>query len=258
MSSQQHLQIFTSGRTTHDEELNFPLFPLLPQEIRLMIWRHSLQRQRIIRLLLKGQTKQTATQAAESTGSASKSERYCAFVHGYQVLTKLLRVNSESREAALEFYRVHLPCRLTGERTEEGTTRPGTLHFNPEYDFLHISSESPVKDTLVDFLYHLKTTHDPHRVGLLNLAVELRDLCGNDLHGSESLDLDAGVRTAFVETLTQLQEVFFVSIPRAGRQIFIKAGCQLPKRYSTAPSQSWRWHRLSSVCIATHGPSLKT
>ena len=219
MSSQPHLQIFTSSRTTHDEESNFPLFPLLPQEIRLKIWRHSLQRQRIIKLHLKGRTEQTVTQAAESTGSASKSERYCAVVDGYQVLSKLLRVNSESREAALEFYRVRLPCRFTGRATREGTTRSETLHFNPEYDFLHISPESPVSDTLVDFIYHLKTTHDPHHVGLLNLAVGLNDLNANDLDKLETSDLDSRVRTAFVETLTQLHEVFFVSTPRAGRQI---------------------------------------
>ena len=219
MSSQPHLQIFTSGPITHKGDSNFPLFSLLPQELRLKIWRHGLERQRIIKVHLERQTEQTAHQAAESTGSASKRERYCAVVDGYQVLTKLLRVNSESREAALEFYRVHLPCTLTGGSTGEGTTRPGILHFNPEYDFLHISSKSPVKDTLVDFLYHLKTTHDPRRVGLLNLAVELNDLKGNDLGNLKSSDLDPRVRTAFVETLTQLREVFFVSKPRAGRQI---------------------------------------
>ena len=219
MSSQPHLKIFTSGQITHDERSNFPLFLLLPQEIRLKIWRHSLQRQRIIKLHLECQTEQTATEAAERTGFASKSERYCAVVDGYQVLTKLLRVNSESREAALNFFRVHLPCSLVGGATGEGTTRPGTLHFNPEYDFLHISSESPVKDTLVNFLYHLKTIHDPHRVGLLNLAMDVNGLNAHDLGELESSDLDSRVRTAFVETLTQLHEVFFVSTPCAGRQI---------------------------------------
>lgn len=157
-------------------------------------------------------------QAPESTGSASESERYCAVVDGYRVLSELLRVNSESREAALEFYRVHLPCRLTRGATGEGTTRPEILHFNPEYDLLHISPESPVRDTLVDFLYHLKTTHDPHRVCLFNLTVGLDDLNVNDLDRLEFSDLDSRVRTAFVETFTQLREVFFVSTPRAGRQ----------------------------------------
>ena len=219
MPSQPHLQIFGPDWNTHGEESKFPLFPLLPQEIRLKIWRHSLQRHRIIKVDLKARTELPVTQATERIAPSSENKRYCIVVHGYQVLSKLLRVNCESREAALEFYRVHLFCQLTGRTTGEEGTKPGTLYFNPEHDFLHISPESPVKDTLVDFLYHLKATYDPHRIGLLNLAVELNDLNANDLYKLKSSDLDSEVRTAFVETLTQLQEVFFVSTPRAGRQI---------------------------------------
>ncbi|KAL9627972.1 MAG: hypothetical protein Q9164_007432 [Protoblastenia rupestris] len=218
MSSQLHLQIFISGQTTHDEESSFSFFPLLPNELRLNIWRHALQRQRIINLHIKSRTEQTASQAAEITEFAGKRERYCAVVDGCQVLSRFLRVNRESREEALKFYRVHLPCSFTNAAVGEGTTNPGTLHFNPEYDFLQISPDWPMKDTLLDFLYHLKTTHDPHHVGLLNLAVDL-DGIGKYLYLLQSSDLDSEVRTAFVETLTQLHEVFFVSMPRAGRQI---------------------------------------
>ena len=53
---------------------------------------------------------QPATQETETVASTSKSERYRAYVEGYQVLSKLLQVNCEAREAALEFYRVPLPC----------------------------------------------------------------------------------------------------------------------------------------------------
>ena len=134
-----------------------------------------------------------------------------------KVLSKFLRVNRESREEALKF---HLSSRRPGAAPGEGTTSPGTLHFNSEYEFLHISPTWPVKDTLVDFLYHLKTTHDPRHVGLPNLAVDLNGLNGNDLYMLQSSDLDSEVRTAFVETLTQIHEVFFVSTPRVGRQIF--------------------------------------
>ncbi|KAL9130836.1 MAG: hypothetical protein Q9217_001088 [Psora testacea] len=219
MSSQPHLQIFNSDLTTHNEESDFPIFPLLPNELRLKIWQHALQRQRIIKLCLKSRTEQTGTQAAEITEYASKRGRYCAVVDARQVLSKFLRVNRESREETLKFYRVHLPCSSTGG-AGKGTTSAGTLHFNPEYDFLHISPTWPVKDTLLDFLYHLKTTHDPRHVGLLNLAVDINGLNGNDLHMLQPSDLDSEVRTAFVETLTQLHEVFFVSTPRVGRQIF--------------------------------------
>ena len=218
MSSQPHLQIFTSGRPTHDEQLSFSFFSLLPKELRLNTWRHALQRQRILNLHIKSRTEQTVTQTAKITEFTTKRERYCAVVDGCQVLSKFLRVNRESREEALKFYRVHLPCRFTDAAAGEGKTNPGILHFNPEYDFLRINPDWPVKDTLLDFLYHLKTTYDPHHVSVLNLAVDLNGF-GNDLRLLQSSDLDSKVRTASVETLTQLYEVFFVSTPRAGRQI---------------------------------------
>ena len=91
--------------------------------------------------------------------------------------------------------------------TRDGSTGHGTLHFNPEWDFLHISSEWPAKDTLISFLYHLRTIHDPRLVGLLNLAMDGNGLNANHLYGLQSSDLDSGVRSAFVETLTQLREV---------------------------------------------------
>lgn len=232
MSTPPHLQIFTPVRTAHDDEPNFHPFPRLPGELRRKIWRYSLQRQRIIKLnlIVKGQLEQ----APESTDSASLKVHYRAFVDSYQVLSKLLRVSCESREAALEFYRVKIPCTFSGggragfwdaEANARATTmkeRSGTFYFNPEYDFFHIGTESslqPVKDTLVEFLYHLKTTYDPRHVGLLNWALDLNTLNGNDFYLLQPSHIDAEVKAAFVETLAQLQEVFFVSTPRGGRHI---------------------------------------
>lgn len=144
----------------------------------------------------------------------SNSERFFTIVDGSQLLSKLLLVNRESREEALIFYRVHLPCRFT-----RGATGHGTVLFNPEWDFLHISAEWPAKDTLVDFLYHLKTIYDPRHIGLLNLAMDGNGLSATDLYGLQSSDLDPEVRSAFVETLTQLREVWFISTPGVGRRI---------------------------------------
>jgi hypothetical protein len=223
MSPKSHLQILNADRATHNNESTFTLFPLLPTELRLKIWRHSLQRRRIIKVFLRAERlfhpEQTTTQETESTTPGSKIERYRAYVNGWQTLSKLMRVNCEAREAALEFYRVHLPCWLRyGETASEfPLERNGILCFNPEYDFLHITWEMWAEDTLLDFLYHLKTTYDPHHVGLLNLAVDDTGLPG-DLLELQPSNLDPGVRTAFVETLTQLREVFFVSQQVVGRQ----------------------------------------
>ena len=185
----------------------------------MKIWRHTLQRRRIIRLRLNNQRGQTANQAGENLASTSNGERYFTIVDRSHLLSKLLRVNRESRNEALMFHRVHLPRRFTGGATRKGPTAHGTLHFNPEWDFLYISAEWPAKDTLGNFLCHLKTIHDPHRVGLLNLAMDGNGLNGNDLYGLQSSDLDSETRAAFVETLTQIREVWFVSTPLVGRQI---------------------------------------
>lgn len=217
MTSQPHLRTLNSSQPAHHEKLKFPLFPLLPKELRLKIWRHTLQRGRIIHLCLNNQRGQTATQAGENPESTRNGERYFTIVNGSHLLSKLLRVNKESREEALMFFRVHIPCSFRA--TKKGPMGHGTLHINPEWDFLHISAEWPPKDTLVGFLYHLKTIHDPRHVGLLNLAVDRNGLNGFCLYELLSSDLDSEVWSAFVETLTQLREVWFVSNPRAGRQI---------------------------------------
>ena len=204
---------------THDEESDFLLFPTLPKELRTKIWRHALQRQRMIRLRINNQRGKTASQAGENPDSVVNGERYFTVVDGSQLLSKLLRVNKESREEALKFARVRLPCRFLGGATKEGPASHGTLHFNPEWDFLYISAEWPAKDTLIAFLYRLKTIHDPRHVGLLNLAIDNNGLSANDIYGVQPSDVDSEIRSAFVETLTQLREVWFVSTPLVGRQI---------------------------------------
>ncbi|KAK4696812.1 hypothetical protein P7C71_g1171, partial [Lecanoromycetidae sp. Uapishka_2] len=50
MSSQPHLQIVNPSQSTQSEGSSFSPFPLLPKELRLNIWRHALQRHRIIQI----------------------------------------------------------------------------------------------------------------------------------------------------------------------------------------------------------------
>jgi hypothetical protein len=82
----------------------------------------------------------------------------------------------------------------------------GTLYINPEWDMLYIrTAESPI--TLVDFLYRLKSFHDPSRIGLLNLALPTKPL---GEHGLTPAELLSEPGAAFLATVTQLREVFFV------------------------------------------------
>ena len=179
-----------------------------------------MRRQRIIRLYLNNQRGKTASEAGENPDSVANGELYFTVVDGGQLLSKFLRINEESREEALKFHRVHLPCRFTGgTTTKEGPTSHGTLHFNPEWDVLYISAEWPAQDSLIAFIHRLKTIHDPRHVGLLNLAIDGNGLTGNDIIGVEPSEVKSETRSAFVETLTQLREVWFVSTPLVGRQI---------------------------------------
>ena len=196
---------------------DFRVFSLLPKELRMKIWRHAMQQQRFLKVRIKDR-EHCDPDLADVT---STGERYYAYVDGHQVLSKYLRVNRESREETLRFYRVHLPCRLYTRHTKTGNdiASPGKIYINPEYDYLFISPEWSVKNSLFDFLYHLKNTYDPLGVGLLNIAVDTNSLNANDLYLMQPSDIDTGAFKATQSILTHLREVWFVSTPRAGRQV---------------------------------------
>ncbi|KAL8706386.1 MAG: hypothetical protein Q9201_000531 [Fulgogasparrea decipioides] len=214
--------MLNTDRTFSGEGLELTSFPLLPKELRLKIWLYALQHQRMIHLRLEYCPKADAAELAQRS-----PESYTVTVDGCHVFSNVLKVNHESREEALIFYRVCLPCRYKRGKT---TTYPGTLSLNPEYDFLHISSGWPVTHTLLAFLYHLRTTYDPRHQGLLNLAVDINSLTGNDLMTLQPINIHPRDRRAFVETLRQLREVFFISTPRVGRQNFgYQSGTETPE-----------------------------
>ena len=218
MASPPHLQPVNS-QFTHRQGLYFPLFTALPKELRIKIWRYALRRQRIIRLYINNQRGKTAYEAGENPDSVKNGELYFTVVDGSQLLSKFHRVDKESREEVLKFYRVHLPCRFSSRTIKEGSASHGTLYLNPEWDFLYINAEWPPKDTLIAFIYRLKTIYDPRHIGLLNLAIDGSGLNGNDIIGVQPLEVKSEIRSAFIETLTQLREVWIVSSPVVGRQI---------------------------------------
>ncbi|KAI0816217.1 hypothetical protein GGR55DRAFT_674420 [Xylaria sp. FL0064] len=216
-----HLQVFTYPPLTPIPSRQiFTLFPDLPIELQDEIWRLVLGRhQRVIKLrvwnrylmdlLLEGK--------GEARPKSREAERYGVVVNGLQTLSKLFHVCRRSRDFALTFYRVHIPCWLVKGSSKQEVMRPGTLYFNPEADFLHLSINkfTPSDDSLaLDFLYDLKTIHDPRNVGLLNLAVDYNFLMG--LNTIDPASLDPSTKSIFTETLQQLRQVFFVQIQVAG------------------------------------------
>lgn len=233
------------------ELLNFHCFPLLSKEIRQQIWEIALQRSRIIHVILKDPSNEPAptSDAAEMSQLADNGERFWAIADGYQTLSKMFRVNREARETALSFYRVRFPCWL---RTVAGVMKPGMFYFNPEQDYLRIIPEWSVKNTLFNFLHLLKTTYDPKHIGLRNLVVAGNDLRANDLEliDPSNPDLDKDTMESFRNILRNLNEVFFFSTTRAGRQILgTHNGVPAPgevvyNRSFPIQVRLWTFHRL--------------
>ena len=226
MTFQPHLQPINFGPSTPlDDASTFPLFTTLPSELRIKIWQYAVRRPRLIHLYLNNQRGKSAFSANENPDSVANNELYFTIVNGTHLYSKYMRINQESRKEALKFHRVHLPCRFTTDGNTfpergggaEGAKNHGTLHFNPEWDILHINAEWPAQDILIPFLHRLKTLHDPRHVGLVNLA--LTGLSGCDILNVQPSAIPSQIRSGFAETLAQLQEVWFVSTPVVGRQI---------------------------------------
>ncbi|KAI1356103.1 hypothetical protein F5Y01DRAFT_310289 [Xylaria sp. FL0043] len=224
MATPTHLQVFTHPPLILTPfTQTFTLFPDLPIELQDEIWRLFLGRhQRVIKLrvwnrylmdlLLEGQ--------GEARPKSREAERYGAVVNGLQTLSKLFHVCRRSRDFALTFYRVHIPCWLVKGPSRQEVMKPGTLYFNPEADFLHLSINkfTPSDNSLaLDFLYDLKMIHDPRNVGLLNLAVDYNFMMG--LNTIDPASLDSSTKSIFTETLQQLRQVFFVQLQVAGRHV---------------------------------------
>lgn len=216
-----HLQIYT-GPPNPEDGRTFHPFPRLPVELRRAIWRMSLERTRMIDVHLED--------AKTETGSTPDGARYSYRVHvgTRRVHSELLRVNRESRHAAGEFYRVRIPCIFLdngiGAVRESGWK--GHLAYNPEYDFLHITTRSLC---LADFLHDLKTTYDPHHVGILNLATEQGTLVMLIYTLGLPDQVDTKVRETVGEVFSQLREVWFVSLSGAGRQLPRRTDIPIPR-----------------------------
>jgi hypothetical protein len=196
--SQPYMEIYNPvGSLSNETGPSFHVFPQFPTELRLKIWRHALERPRIIKIFL----------TAPDDGPRPHQD-YDPRIGAVQHMSKLFRVTRESREAALSFYRVHIPYNRLGSYDRFGNIKeyPCTLYFNPEYDYLQISARMMMHHTtnwFADFLHDLKNVYDPRQVGLLNLIYDyLLQVDYNKYHA-----LTAQRQKAISDTIAQLQEV---------------------------------------------------
>ncbi|ROW04781.1 hypothetical protein VMCG_04899 [Cytospora schulzeri] len=215
MNNKSSIAVLNSTLKATPQERTFHLFPSLPKELRLQIWEEAVPRERLIRVYLRrGEERQREPPPRyleqNHLGKLISGPRYTATAEGHKINSKFLRVNKEAREVALAFHRVHLPFSLR----DPGTNRAeeSTLYLNPEHDILHIDADAPVRETLIDFFWDLKA-YDPRGVGLVKMAIDLEGFCVNDLQYLKRSDLLLiRQRNILVETLSQLNEVWFVYV----------------------------------------------
>lgn len=154
----------------------FTCFNKLPPELRLMIWEQSLFHERLVEVdLWPGKSSKHLEEFSQlerpfSTiarcrfNSRLRRKRYLIVLKTRHEVSGLFSVCSESRQAALSFYRVQVPCYY---KQRGGRPKKGTMYFHPELDTLHI----------VGFLrYFANFAHklwrrDPRRVGLVHIAL---------------------------------------------------------------------------------------
>src|SRR4051812_46071267 len=97
----------------------FSIFPGLPFDISAAIWKCVLQRHRLIRITVVDNDDNSTSlakpilqplyTARNGLGNTISGKYYRFFVTSNHSLSPLLRVCRESRLAALQFYRVHIP-----------------------------------------------------------------------------------------------------------------------------------------------------
>ncbi|KAK7698792.1 hypothetical protein SLS64_012143 [Diaporthe eres] len=214
------------------DDRTFPLFSSLPKELRLQIWEEAAPRRRLVHLTICPRLYRLKEKESDypvrylkknHLGNPISGSDYQIFADNGRLDHALLSVNREARQVVLKFYRIQMPAicgqshygkpipHCYGERT--------TLHINPEHDVVQIQAEEPVRESLIDFLWDMKA-YDPKGVGLLRLATSLENFCTNDLRYLKRSDLLLiRQRQALVETLSQLQEVWFVNVG-SGRYLY--------------------------------------
>jgi hypothetical protein len=125
----------------------FPQFKRFPPELRLHVWGLFLARHRNITMSVAQPMGKLRLRSYETHNHLEKLTSGCDYaivrLHPARaaLFSPLLSVNSESRQATLEFYRVHLPAHFPNRYPlEDG--KEGVLYLNPDYDLLDVDSLS--------------------------------------------------------------------------------------------------------------------
>ncbi|KAF5649864.1 hypothetical protein F25303_4551 [Fusarium sp. NRRL 25303] len=170
----------------------FAQFAKLPIELQDTIWEEALKKDRVLSMhvwtlgedcwsagrtiqLLHGRpeipdvinspTTPRLTDGRETEVNAGSRKECGLFVDDKAAISKLFRINAESRQAAKRFYRVHIPCTYMKPELYQ----KGTLYLRPESDTIRMGLAEGFGR-----LAHCVWAMDRLHVGLVNLAPDLK------------------------------------------------------------------------------------
>ncbi|KAK1718141.1 uncharacterized protein BDZ83DRAFT_633176 [Colletotrichum acutatum] len=175
-----HLELFNLDPAI-TKEASFASFQQFPVEVRLLIWKHALQRHRMIHIILeKGNQQRQEEDGHNVDGRDTLINSLGCQLSGYHykiiidtrrsLLPDLMRVNREARDAVSSFYSLQLPCRL---RRDKHTETISIIRLNFDWDYLRVSYGQS-HNIFFDFIHDLRA-HDPKGRGLQHLVLEGSD-----------------------------------------------------------------------------------
>ncbi|KAK1477862.1 hypothetical protein CABS01_03164 [Colletotrichum abscissum] len=226
MPRRPHLELFNPDSAI-TKGASFVVFQQFPIEIRLLIWKHALQRHRMIHIILEKGTEQRQEDERivdetdtliNSLGRRISGYHYKAIIETQRsLLPDLTRVNREARDAVSSFYSTQLPCRFRRDKHSETIS---IIRLNLDWDYLRVS-HGKAHTIFFDFIHDLRA-YDPKGRGLQHLVVEGSDYRTSTHNPSplkhtfaEGPSLDAFRATA----AKNLKSLWFKCTPRGARAL---------------------------------------
>ncbi|EKJ76555.1 hypothetical protein FPSE_03315 [Fusarium pseudograminearum CS3096] len=160
-----HLELFNPvPEPLPEPDRNLHNFSSLPPELRIMIWRESLACERLITIGRRPYLRAAKTSPLITT-------TYVVGIPQYLGLHPALFVNQESREVALSYYRIRIPCISPRYKLYEGDMN-GIFYFNPDYDTVLVFRDDwsgSWANEFVKFAQEVQAA-DTKQLGLRNVA----------------------------------------------------------------------------------------
>ncbi|KAM0296024.1 hypothetical protein ACHAPM_010532 [Fusarium culmorum] len=196
-----HLELFNPvPEPLPEPDRNFHKFSSLAPELRIMIWRESLACERLITI---GQ--RPYLRAAKKSPLITTT--YVVTIPQYLELNPALFVNQESREVALSYYRIRIPCISPCDKIYEGDVN-GIFYFNPDYDTAVVFGNDwsgSWANEFVKFAQEVQAA-DTKKLGLRNVAFHAVPRRLQNIAALEKLSQNNAIR----QVMSGLRSVTFV------------------------------------------------